>query len=103
LREKLSNGHPDRGADTKHILSLWDEDSPMAAIVRMLTERSSSTESHSMSDLDLPPEIEQLSPREWSDWELYRLRVDLSFLQFDFNCWPIVPEEFANDPLPPQP
>ena len=42
-----------------------------------------------MNNLDLPPEIEHLSPREWSDWELYRLRIDLAVLQFDFAYRPI--------------
>jgi len=45
-----------------------------------------------MNDLDLPPEIEQLSPREWDDWELERLKIDLSALQFGFANWTFVPE-----------
>jgi len=45
-----------------------------------------------MNNLDLPPEIEHLSPREWSDWELYRLRIDLAALQFDFAYRPITPK-----------
>jgi hypothetical protein len=91
LREKLSNDNPDRDADAKHVLSLWGEDSPMAAIVRLLQGRSS-VEVNPMNDLDLPPEIEQLSPREWDDWELERLKIDLSALQFGFANWTFVPK-----------
>jgi hypothetical protein len=91
LREKLSNDNPDRDADAKHVLSLWGDDSPMAAIVRLLQGRSS-VELNPMNDLDLPPEIEQLSPREWDDWELERLKIDLSALQFGFANWTFVPE-----------
>jgi hypothetical protein len=91
LREKLSNDNPDRDTDAKHILSVWDDDSPMAAIVRLLQGRSS-VEVNPINDLDLPPEIEQLSPREWDDWELQRLKIDLSALQFGFANWAFVPK-----------
>jgi hypothetical protein len=55
-----------------------------------------------MINLDLPPEIEQWSPREWDDWELYRLRIDLSALQFDFANWPFAPEDLPDDQPRPQ-
>jgi hypothetical protein len=92
LREKLSNDDPDRGANAEHILSLWGEDSAMTAIVRLMQGGRPSREGNSMENLDLPPEIEHLSPREWSDWELYRLRLDFAALQFGFANWPITPK-----------
>jgi hypothetical protein len=44
-----------------------------------------------MADLDLPLELDQLSPRSWDDWELYCLKMDLSTMQFDFANWNIAP------------
>ena len=92
LREKLSNDDPGRSANAEHVLSLWGEDSLMAAVIRSLQRALPSGEENSMNNLDLPPEIEHLSPREWSDWELYRLRIDLAALQFDFAYRPITPK-----------
>ena len=36
LREKLSNDDPGRSANAEHVLSLWGEDSLMAAVIRSL-------------------------------------------------------------------
>ena len=47
-----------------------------------------------MAELDLPPEIEQLSPQAWDEWDLYRLKIDLSTLQWNFTRWEITPVEF---------
>jgi hypothetical protein len=103
LREMLSNGNPDQNANAENVLSLWGENTLMAEVVRLLQgPRSSSTETTTMINLDLPPEIEQWSPREWDDWELYRLRIDLSALQFDFANWPFAPEDLPDDQPRPQ-
>jgi hypothetical protein len=89
LRKRLSNDDPGRSANAEHVLTLWGEDSLMTAVIRSVQGARPSGEENSMNNLDLPPEIEHLSPREWSDWELYRLRIDLAVLQFDFAYWPI--------------
>jgi hypothetical protein len=103
LREMLSNGNPDQNTNAEDVLILWGKNTLMAAVVRLLQgPRASSTETTTMINLDLPPEIEQWSPREWDEWELYRLRIDLSALQFDFANWPLAPEEFLDDPPQPQ-
>jgi hypothetical protein len=91
LRSKLSNSDPGRDANAEHILSLWGEDSLMTAVIGLLQGLRSSGAKPSMNNLDLPPEIDHLAPREWSDWELYRLRIDLAALQFGFANWPITP------------
>jgi hypothetical protein len=94
----LSNDNPDQNANAEGVLGLWGENTLMAAVVMLLQgPRSPSTEATTMINLDLPPEIEEWSPREWDDWELYRLRIDLSALQFDFANWPFAPEEFPDD------
>jgi len=103
LREMLSNGNPDQNTNAEDVLILWGKNTLMAAVVRLLQgPRTSSTETTTMINLDLPPEIEQWSPREWDEWELYRLRIDLSALQFDFANWPLAAEEFLDDPPQPQ-
>jgi hypothetical protein len=89
LREKLSHNNPEQSANAEHVLNLWGGDSLMTAVIRSLQRARPSEEENSMNNLDLPPEIEHLSPREWSDWELYRLRIDLAVLQFDFAYRPI--------------
>lgn len=103
LQEMLSNDNPDQNANAEYVLSLWGEDTLMAAVVKQLQgPRSSPTEATTMINIDLPPEIEEWSPREWDDWQLYRLRIDLSVLQFDFANWPFAHEEFPDDQPQPQ-
>lgn len=92
LREKLSDNDPGRSANAEHILSLWGQDSLMTPIIKLLRPTRQSGQENPLDNLDLPPEIEHLSPREWSDWELYRLSLDLAALQFGFANWPITPK-----------
>lgn len=104
LREMLSNDNPDRNSNRDGVLRLWNENSLMTAVVSLLQgPRSSSTEATTMINLDMPPEIEQWSPREWEDWELYRLKIDLTALQFDFAYRPFAPQELPDDQPQPQP
>jgi MobA/MobL family len=91
LCEKLSPDNRDRDADAEHILSLCRPDGPTATIVKLLTRPNSVTAPNSMAHLDLPLELDQLSPRSWDDWELYCLKMDLSTMQFDFANWNIAP------------
>lgn len=103
LREMLSNDNPDQNANAEDVLRPWGENNLMAALVRLLQgPRVTSTEATTMINLDLPPEIEQWSPREWEDWELYRFRIDLSALQFDFANWPFAPQDLPDDQPQPQ-
>jgi hypothetical protein len=93
LREKVSDDDPGRSANAEHILTLWGQDSLMTAIIKLLQRARPSGQENPMNNLDLPSEIEHLSPREWSAWELYRLRLDLAALQFGFANWPITPKD----------
>ena len=91
LREKLSEDNPDRYVNAEHILKLCGQDDPLAQIVNLLCKRLPS-ETDRMAELDLPREIDELSPRTWSNWDLYRLRIDLSLLQWSFSHWEVAPE-----------
>jgi hypothetical protein len=91
LRANLAHDNPDRDANAEHILNLCRHDGPMAAIVMLLTRPTPSTREDVISELDLPHELEEQSPRGWSDWDLYLLKIELSQLQFDFASWNVVP------------
>jgi hypothetical protein len=91
LHERLSHDNRDRDANAEHILSLCHPDGPTAAIVKLLTRPNSVAALNSLANLDLPHELEQLSPRSWDNWELYCLKMDLSTMQFDFANWSITP------------
>jgi hypothetical protein len=91
LREKLSEDNPERNINAKHILELCGQDDPLAQIVNLLW-KPPTAERDEMTELDLPSEMEQLSPRGWSNWDLYRLRIDLSTLQWRFSRWEVAPE-----------
>jgi hypothetical protein len=94
LREKLQHDNPERDTNARHILQVCGDDSPLAAIVNTLWKPRSSIPTDPMAELDLPLEIEQLSPRAWDEWDLYRLKIDLSTLQWNFTRWEITPVEF---------
>jgi hypothetical protein len=92
LCEKLSQNNPDRDVNAQHILSLCSTDGPTAALVKLLVGRKPANQKGAMENLDLPDEIEEESPRSWSEWDLYCLRMDLSTMQFDFASWTIAPK-----------
>lgn len=94
LRRRLRRGEPDRVANARHILGLCGDDSPLGAIVNMLTKPKAPALEDVMAELDLPTEIEQLSPQAWNEWDLYRLKIELATLQWDFTNWEMAPVEF---------
>lgn len=87
LSELLSEDNPDRERHAVRILGLCRENSPMAAIIQSLLNPRPSAPKNAMAETDLPFELELDTPREWRDWELYQLKIDLSSLQFSFSNW----------------
>jgi hypothetical protein len=87
LSELLSEDNPDRERHAVRILGLCRENSPMATIVQSLLNPRPSVPKSAMAETDLPFELELDTPREWRDWDLYQLKIDLSSLQFSFSNW----------------
>jgi len=60
----------------------------------MLMKSQTPAPADEMAELDLPTEIEQLSPQAWNEWDLYRLKIELATLQWNFTSWEMTPVEF---------
>ena len=84
---------------TRFAISVRSTDGPTAAMVKLLVGRKPANQKGAMENLDLPDEIEEESPRSWSEWDLYCLRMDLSTMQFDFASWTISPKAPAPSSL----
>ncbi|RXG91290.1 MobA/MobL family protein [Bradyrhizobium vignae] len=94
LRRRLRRGEPERDVNARHILGLCGDDSPLGAIVNMLMKSQTPAPADEMAELDLPTEIEQLSPQAWNEWDLYRLKIEFATLQWNFTSWEMTPVEF---------
>jgi MobA/MobL family len=93
LYQHVGKHNPDHVANITRVLDLCSSDLTRE-IIRLLAEIESARKQKldEVADaIDLPPELADHAPRQWSEFDIYNLRIDLSTMSLPGSIWGLAP------------
>ena len=97
LRKHLAADDPERDATATRLLGLCDANGPTATVIACLMGHDKAVGPKAEAMRDFPMEMETLAPRAWTEWDLFRVKIDLATMRFQSNWWAIVE---PREPIP---
>jgi hypothetical protein len=93
LYQHVGRHNPDHMANVTRVLDLCSSDLTRE-IIKLLAEIESAPKQkpNEVADaIDLPPELADHAPKQWSEADIYSLRIDLSTMSIPSSVWGLAP------------